>query len=72
MVGAGVGGALYATRVTGFNQWVFATFAVVMGAGAILSRWHRDAEKVASTVGESWIERTNAESMPSPTPSDAP
>lgn len=72
MIGAGVGGALYATHVTGFNQWAFATFAVVMGAGAILSLWHSDSEKVAAKFGESWIERINDESMQIPMTSDAP
>lgn len=62
MIGAGVIAAYYATRIDGFNQWVFATFAVVMGAGALLSLWHSDAEKVAAKVGEAWIKRINATS----------
>jgi len=72
MIGAGVIGAYYATRVSGFSQWVFATFAVVMGASALLSLWHSDAEKIAAKVGESWIERINACSTPHATPADAP
>jgi len=71
MIGAGVIGAYYATRVSGFNQWVFATFAVVMGAGALLSLWHSDAEKIAAKVGEAWIERINTASTLHPSADDA-
>jgi len=72
MIGAGVIGTYYTTRASGFNQWVFATFAVVMGAGALLSLWHSNAEKIAAKVGESRIERINAFSTPDASPADAP
>lgn len=46
----------------GLNQYVFSIFTVTMGATAFLSLWHGEAEKVAATVGEAWIEGINAAS----------
>lgn len=59
--GASVG--YLATRVGGLNQWVFAVLAMILLVAAFLSLWHSDADKVAATVGEAWIERINAASL---------
>lgn len=61
---AGVGALAVhlATRVGGFNQWVFSILALIMFAAAFLSLWHGEALRVAAAVGEFWIKRINAES----------
>ena len=64
LAGVGSVAAYLATRVSGFNQWTFSILAMVMIATAFLSLWHGEASKAATTVGEAWIKRINAESEP--------
>ena len=62
--GLGAYAAYLATRVVGFNQWVFSILGMVMIAAAFVSLWHSEALRVAATIGEPWIKRINTASRP--------
>ncbi|WDS34759.1 hypothetical protein [Pseudoxanthomonas sp.] len=48
---------IIAYNATGLSQWVYASLAIILTAGAFISVTYDEAEKIANTQGEAWINK---------------
>ncbi len=51
---------IIAYTTTGLSQWVYASLAIILAAGALTSITYDEAEKIANTQGEAWIKKINS------------